>query len=169
MAFAYEGMELGELSEDFGAMVTRKLLDDEVRLALPVDHPRAGDAVAHLKDFETEDWIAGCPRCRGHLLSLAKHSGFAPHVAFETEDYVAVLGLVSEGLGVALVPDLILRAAAPHGIVALPLEPRSRRQIHVVTTPDLERVPAVRATLDALVESAGALPPVPALRATVTA
>jgi hypothetical protein len=38
--------------------------------------------------------------------------------------------------------------------VTLPIHPASRRQIHAVTTPDLQRVPAVQAMLDALVESA---------------
>jgi DNA-binding transcriptional LysR family regulator len=148
-------MDLGEIEEDLSALVTHKLLDDEVRLAVPQDHPLAKQGVAHMSDFSSEEWIAGCPRCRRHLLSLAGHAGFAPNVAFETEDYVAVLGLVRAGLGVALVPDLILNAAKPEDVVALPLEPASRRQILAVTTPDLQRVPAVHAALRALCEAAG--------------
>jgi hypothetical protein len=35
----------------------------------------------------------------------------------------------------------------------------ARRHIHAVTTPDLQRVPAVRATLDALCEAAAATRP----------
>ena len=155
VAFAYEGMDLGEIEEDLSALVTHKLLDDEVRLAVPRDHPLAKQGAAHMSDFASEEWIAGCPRCRGHLLSLAGHAGFAPNVAFETEDYVAVLGLVRAGLGVALVPDLILGAAKPDDVVALPLEPASRRQILAVTTPDLQRVPAVHAAINALCEAAG--------------
>ena len=30
---------------------------------------------------------------------MCANAGFSPHVGFETEDYVAVLGLVAEGLG----------------------------------------------------------------------
>ncbi len=70
-------------------------------------------------------------------------AGFAPTVSFETEDYIAVLGLVSAGLGVALVPDLILAAAHTSDVATLSLTPASRRQIHAVTTDDLQRVPAV--------------------------
>ena len=136
--------------------VTRKLLDDEVRLALPKDHPMAKEKVADLSKLSEESWIAGCPRCRGHLLSLCNRAGFVPNVSFETEDYVAVLGLVAEGLGVALIPDLILRTAHHHDVVTLPIHPASRRTVHVVTTSDLQRVPAVKATLDALCESAHA-------------
>lgn len=153
VAFAYEGSDIGR-GEDLDLFVSRKLLDDEVRLAVPPNHPLATRDHAELADFADESWIAGCPRCRGHLLSLSRKAGFSPTVSFETEDYVAVLGLVSAGLGVALVPDLILEAAHNTDVTTLPLLPVSRRQIHAVTTEDLQRVPAVKATLEALCESA---------------
>lgn len=154
VAFAYEGKEIGEIEEDLSMLVTHHLLDDELRLVVPANHPQAAHEVASMEDFCNEDWIAGCPRCRGHLVNLSQGAGYSPNVAFETEDYVAVLGLVSAGLGVALVPDLILRAAKHDDVVALPLSPPSRRQILAVTTPDMERVPAVAATIAALCEVA---------------
>ena len=79
-----------------------------------------------------------------------------PDIAYETEDYVAVMGLIAEGLGVAVIPDLILKTVHHEDVAALPMTPASRRHIVAVTTPDLQRVPAVKATLDALVESAKA-------------
>ena len=85
-------------------------------------------------------------------------------MAYETEDYVAVMGLVAEGLGVALIPDLILRTVHHGDVVALPITPASRRSIMAVTTPDLQRVPAVKATLDALAESAKAQSKAPTVR-----
>ena len=154
VAFAYEGTDVGRGEEDLDVFVTQKLLDDEVRLALPRNHPLADSDVVELSALSSENWIAGCPRCRGHLLQLCANEGFSPNVGFETEDYVAVLGLVAEGLGVALIPDLILRTAHHHDVVTLPIHPASRRQVHVVTTGDLQRVPAVQATIDALVEAA---------------
>lgn len=156
VAFAYEGTDLARGEEDMESFVTRKLLDDEVRLALPRNDPRAKAKKVRLADLADEPWIAGCPRCRGHLLSLAERAGFNPDVAFETEDYVAVLGLVAEGLGVALIPDLIRRSAGNPGVVTVPIDPASRRAVYAVTTPDLQRVPAVAATLDALCEAARA-------------
>jgi len=154
VAFAYEGTDLGRGEEDLDMFVTHKLMDDEVRLAVPRSHPMATAEVGELAALSQESWIAGCPRCRGHLLQLCSKAGFIPTVSFETEDYVAVLGLVAEGLGVALIPDLILRSASHPDVVTLPMQPASRRAVHVVTTSDLQRVPAVKATLDALCESA---------------
>lgn len=155
VTFAYEHDDV-PAAEDLDLFVSTVLLEDEVRLAVPRTHPLAEAGEVGLADVGSESWIAGCPRCRGHLLSLARRSGFSPTVSYETEDYVAVLGLVGEGLGVALVPDLILAAAKHDGVATLSLKPASRRVITAVTTEDLQRVPAVKATLEALDESAAA-------------
>src|SRR5664280_78020 len=93
VAFAYDGLDLnGFQNDDLDVFVTRKLLDDDVRLVVPADHPLASRESVGIGEVAAEAWIAGCPRCRGHLVSLATAAGFAPNVAFETEDYVAVLG-----------------------------------------------------------------------------
>ncbi|WP_147067379.1 LysR family transcriptional regulator [Knoellia locipacati] len=154
VAFVYEGTDLGRGEEDLDAFVTTPLLDDEVLLAVPHDHALAKAKKADMATLKDETWIAGCPRCRGHLLQLASTAGYVPDIAYETEDYVAVMGLIAEGLGVAVIPDLILKTVHHEDVVALPMTPASRRHIVAVTTPDLQRVPAVKATLDALVESA---------------
>ena len=164
VAFTYEGTDVVRGEDDLDAFVTTPLLEDDVRLALPRTHALAGRDEVHLDDLADEAWIAGCPRCRGHLVQLCDLAGFRPDVAYETEDYVAVMGLVAEGLGVALIPDLILRTVQHDDVVALPLTPASRRTLAAVTTPDLQRVPAVAATLDALVESARSQPTSPTTR-----
>lgn len=160
IAFSYEGDECASGdTEDLTAYVTQDLLHDDVRLALPQGHPFAASESVSMEDLEAAPWIAGCPRCRGHLVNLAQTAGFAPDVAFETEDYATVLGLVAEGLGVALVPELIMRSTSHPQVVTRPLAPKSRRSVFAVTTPDLQRVPAVQATLDALQEATDALGP----------
>ncbi|MGB7449343.1 MAG: LysR family transcriptional regulator, partial [Ornithinimicrobium sp.] len=154
VAFTYDGTDVGRGIDDLQGLDVIDMLSDPVLVALPARHRLAGDAVVSLGDLRQEPWIAGCPRCRGHLLALAGRTGFEPNVAFETEDYVAVLGLVAAGLGVALVPALILHSVSHDAVVTRAIEPSSRRSVHVVTTPDLRRVPAVKATIDALRVSA---------------
>lgn len=157
VAFAYDGTTLARGEDDIANFQASKLLDDEVRLVVPSDHRLAGRTSVQMTDLVDEEWIAGCPRCRGHLLSLAEHAGFSPSVSYETEDYVAVLGFVAAGLGVALVPDLILKSAPNAGVRILPITPGPRRTVYAVTTPDLTRVPAVAATLRALCSAATAV------------
>ncbi|WP_131104066.1 LysR family transcriptional regulator [Ornithinimicrobium sufpigmenti] len=157
VAFSYEGNDPGRGVDDLSGLDVFDVLTDPVMLVLPKDHELAAQDAVELADLEAEQWIAGCPRCRGHLLTLAHKAGFDPEVAFETEDYVAVLGLVAAGLGVALVPHLILTTVSHPDVVVRPVVPPSRRVVQVITTPDLRRVPAVAAALEALSSSAAEL------------
>ncbi|RJK96459.1 LysR family transcriptional regulator [Vallicoccus soli] len=154
LAFSYPGADLGRGEDDLAGLVAVPLLADPLLVALPEEHPLAGAAAVDLAALAGETWIAGCPRCRGHLLQAAAAAGFAPEVAFATDDYVAMLGLVEAGLGVALVPALVQRTARHHRVVVRPLDPPAERQVVAVTTEGLVRVPAVAATLAALREVA---------------
>src|SRR4051812_29327518 len=87
VAFTYPGTGAGREVDDLGGLLTVPLLDDEVHVALPAGHALAAGDRLQLADLREERWIAGCPRCRGHLLSLAERAGFAPRVDFETDDY----------------------------------------------------------------------------------
>jgi molybdate transport repressor ModE-like protein len=156
LAFSYPGVDVGRGEDDLGGLVAVPLLADPLLVALPADHPLAGAGAVDLAALAADTWIAGCPRCRGHLLQAAAAAGFAPRVAFATDDYVAMLGLVEAGLGVALVPGLVQRTARQHDVAVRPLEPPVERQVVAVTTEGLVRVPAVAATLAALREVAAA-------------
>jgi len=151
LAFEYPGVGLGRGEDDLAGLVTRHLLDEPTLVALPAPHPAASRSDLSLADLADEPWIAGCPRCRGHLLSSADACGFEPQIAYATDDYVAVLALVAAGLGVALLPDLVRPIAERQpGVVVRRAAGTSQRTVHAVTPPDLLRVPAVAATLDAL-------------------
>lgn len=154
VAFTYEGTRSPAAETDLDLLVSTELMVDEVRLAIPAQHPLAAQETVSMADLAEEPWIAGCPRCRVHMVGLASDSGFAPNLSFETEDYVAQLGLVGAGLGVALIPDLMLRRANNPDVAIRDMQPASRRRILAITTPDLLKVPAVAATIEALQASA---------------
>ena len=145
------------LPPDLAGLAATPLLDDEVRVAVPAAGPWGGRSTVAIGELAQEEWIAGCPRCRGHLVDLAAQAGFVPRIRYETDDYVAVLGLVGEELGVALVPSLAQVDRDAPGVVSLSLDPVARRRVVAVTTPDLARVPGVAAVLDALAVTAAAV------------
>jgi molybdate transport repressor ModE-like protein len=155
LAFSYPGTDLGRGEDDLTGLVTRPLLQDPPVLALPTGHPLADARRLHLRDLADQTWIAGCARCRGHLLQTCSAAGFSPSVAFATDDYVAVLGLVAAGLGIALLPGLVLPVAARHpGVAVRSVGGATARTVSTVTTPDLLRVPAVAVTIEALADAA---------------
>jgi DNA-binding transcriptional LysR family regulator len=68
------------------------LLDDPVYLL----SPHRGATLAALRDAT---WIAGCDRCRSHLLSLCADQGYEPKIGYTSDDMVVMQTLVAAGLG----------------------------------------------------------------------
>lgn len=157
LTFAYGdgngGRADGEPGDD-GGLVEIPLLEDPLRAVLPAGHPLAVRAAIRIAELADAAWIAGCERCRGNLLRLCAEAGFAPDIAFATDDSVAVQSLVAAGLGVALAPGLVLTTCHNPGTVTVPVEPEPRRGVSAMVWPDARTVPAVAAMLDAFAEVA---------------
>jgi DNA-binding transcriptional LysR family regulator len=139
--------------EEEGARV-RLLLDEPVHLisqaagAEPVPSAEAG-----LAAYAEHRWIAGCDRCRAHLVWQCELAGFTPLIAFTTDDVLVAQALAAAGLGVAMLPDLALRAARHPGVRAEPLA-GARRQVLAFTYGEPPDPPAVEHLLDALSRAA---------------
>ena len=120
---------------------------EEVRLV--VSQERGCDPAvdrAKLEDFAADHWIAGCEKCRGHLLAAAAEAGFEPEIIQETDNVPAMLAMAAAGGAVALVPGLALAAARslPDDARALELEPSRHRTIGLVAMNTANESPQVR-------------------------
>ena len=136
----------------------RPLLDEPVHLVTQAGAaPPPRTAGSPLAGYAEHRWIAGCERCRAHLLWRCELAGFAPQIAFTTDDVLVAQALAAAGLGVALLPDLALRAARHPGVRTEPL-PGARRQVLALTYGEPPGPPAVERLLDALADAAAALP-----------
>lgn len=135
-------------------LVVRPLLADRLVGLVPEGHPLAEAKQVDMAELARESWIAGCPRCRRHLVQACEAAGFTPRIDFATDDYPAVVGLVAAGLGVAVLPQLAMDSVRPKGARTVEVVPEVRREVVALTLPDLGRVPAVAAMLDQLVEAA---------------
>jgi DNA-binding transcriptional LysR family regulator len=89
-----------------------RLMDDVLFAALPGDHPLATRRAIALPDLVHEDWmlvgLQGTCADSNVVLRACQQAGFEPRVAYTSDDYFAILGLVASGMGVALVPGLAL-------------------------------------------------------------
>jgi DNA-binding transcriptional LysR family regulator len=118
--------------------------------------PRGEQECADLARYAGRRWIAGCDRCRVHLITQCSLAGFSPKIAFTTDDYVAVQALVAAGLGVATLPDLALRAARHPAITTAEL-PGARRHVFALQYGEPPDSPASIRLIDALCAAAGSL------------
>jgi DNA-binding transcriptional LysR family regulator len=125
------------------------LLDDPLYLL----STRRGHGLGTLRDAT---WIAGCERCRSHLLALCADEGFEPQIGYISDDMVVMQELVAAGLGVTTIPGLALRAHRTNGIVASEL-PGSQRHVYAATYGQPPDPPATAALLAALGEAATSL------------
>src|SRR4029079_9385357 len=125
------------------------LLDDPVYVL----STRRERGLAALRDAT---WIAGCERCRSHLLSMCADAGFDPRIGYSSDDMVVMQAWVAAGLGVATQTGLSLRAHHIEGVIATEL-PGWERGIYAATFGEPPDPPATAALLAALDDAAGAL------------
>ncbi|WP_245827942.1 LysR substrate-binding domain-containing protein [Sinomonas mesophila] len=122
-----------------------------VRLAVPAGHRLARRRRVRLAEAAGEPFVA-LERgfgMRSILDRLGRDAGFSPDIAFSGQDTRTLLGLVSAGLGVAVVPPSSEGHAAAHGSrlgwVELELEdPGATREIGLVWPRGIGEPPQVR-------------------------
>ena len=71
ITFSYPGDRDDPHRASARGLDVRAFGEEPIRLVLPVGHPAAASDVVDLAALGDAPWIAGCPRCRGHLLELA--------------------------------------------------------------------------------------------------
>lgn len=154
LTFSYPG-DLGDPHRRSArGLATRRVGADDVLAVLPEGHDQARRDAVDIGELSAEPWIAGCPRCRGHLEQVCRTAGFDPAIAFETDNFVAVEGLVAMGIGVALLPRLAIDSfPVLAGVVVRPTSNADARTMHLVSAQGASRVPAVAAAVRALQES----------------
>jgi DNA-binding transcriptional LysR family regulator len=135
------------------------LLDDPLYLL----SARRGRKLGALRNAT---WIAGCDRCRSHLLALCADEGFEPQIGYTSDDMVVMQALVAAGLGVTTIPGLALRVHRAEGIVASEL-PGSKRHVYAATYGEPPDPPATVAVLEALAAAATSLTSSAAVTATM--
>ncbi len=123
-----------------------------MHVALPAEHPLVGKPALSLPDLRDQQWVqtsASSP-CARHVVRSCLAAGFEPYVAFESDDYDTVQGLVAAGVGVALIPRLALTRIHP-GIVVRALAPASpARKVTIATMSGPGVAPAARAMITVL-------------------
>lgn len=127
------------------------LLDEELMLALPVDHRLAGQRRVRLADLAGETWIDGAhPDCLGPIAPLADALGGEPMIGFWCDDWNGKQALVAAHAGITLVPTLA-HSTIRRDVVLRPTVPSLRtRRLYVAAAPAPLRAPAVTAMLRVL-------------------
>ena len=128
-------------------------------LTLPLGHRLAHRARLRLAELGGEPWVVLAPRYGMRTITdaLWAGAGIAPAVAFEGQDASTLRGLVSVGLGVAVLPE----EPGAARVAQVPLDPPAHREIALVRATGRGPSPVVTAFRDVAVEFTGRLLPAP--------
>ena len=128
-------------------------------LTLPRGHRLAHRGHLGLDEVADEPWVVLEPRygLRTMTDALWAAAGIAPAVAFEGQEASTLRGLVSVGLGVAVLPE----EPGAAGVVQVPLDPPAHREIALVTATGRRPSPVVAAFRRVAVGFTGRLLPTP--------
>ncbi|MBN3932263.1 LysR family transcriptional regulator [Streptomyces verrucosisporus] len=146
LAFTYPGLR----EQVPGELVEIPLLEDQLTVLLPAGHPMTRRRAVRLAELADERWIAGCLRCRTNFLHECAELGFAPDIVFTTDDNLVVQSLVAEGLGIAMMPGLVLSFLVHRKVTGRALDPAARRQVSAYVLREHLRIPATALVLQEL-------------------
>lgn len=147
------GLDLGfvHTSRMPDALESRLLVSEPFVCCLPAKHRLARKAAVRTADLRDEAFVLFAqgvsPDYHDRILSICAEAGFRPQLRHEARHWLAVVSLVSQGLGVALVPRA-LGYSALRGAVFRPLaDARARSDAYGVSRRDA-RGPLIARLLD---------------------
>jgi molybdate transport repressor ModE-like protein len=154
VAISHDPLSNGDGERDAAGFELVHLFDDPMYVAMPAGHPLSGLSSPTLASFADEPWMLAttnsCPDSR-LFLRACHDAGFEPRIAFQNNDYPAILGFVAAGVGVALVPDMVARGVRDDVVIRVVDPPTPCRPILAVL-PAGYRSPAAAAMIDVLKE-----------------
>ncbi|MET9629627.1 LysR family transcriptional regulator [Lentzea sp. NPDC006480] len=112
-----------------GEVEMTPLPEDPLFVATGLGHPFAGQTAVTVKELKNQRWIAGSSEPGTTLLGTWVEE---PEIAYVARDWVAKLGLVAAGLGVTIVPGLVVPALPPSVAVVRVDHPEAVRATAVV-------------------------------------
>jgi|SRR5215217_225948 len=156
IVFEYRNLSQPEFDRLYEGIELRHLIDDPMYIAMPRDNPLARKPRVRLQDFADEVWIQNDTRgpCGRLHLAACSSAGFEPRIAYQSDDYNVVQGLIAAGVGVSLLPALSLTNVRDDIAVRSLGRMAPRRKIASAVLAGRYRSPATDAMLDILAEVA---------------
>ncbi len=113
-----------------GGLVTRSVASDEFYAVLPVDHPYSSLTSVSLELMSKEPLIVVEEGGINTVLDAFSESGLTPRVKFRIHDDYTILSMVEKGIGVSILPSIMLDRSS-YRIKTVPIETPVRRRIAI--------------------------------------
>ncbi len=127
------------------------LMEDRLLAILPKDHKFASYPKFPLVECETEAFITLLETSNHDANKALSAAGIKPNIRFSTKDDYAIIAMVEQGLGISIMPELLLKGR--HDNVAIKeLVPPSKRIIGLAIPETSKASPATRKFADYIIK-----------------
>jgi len=123
------------------------LREDRLLAVLPPAHPLAKMAVCPVREVAAEPFISLLETSDSDARRALDAAGARPNVRFTTKDDYAIIAMVSQGLGVSIMPELLLRGRE-RDVALRPLDPPASRTLALAVASGDRAGPATRRFAD---------------------
>ena len=150
-------LEEGSVDLGFVSLPTRApgkvtpLMEDRLLVILPKDHPLASLPNFPIGYARQEPFISLLESSDHDLRRALDAEGIRPHIRFITKDDYAIIAMVEQGLGIAIMPELLLRGRTDN-IATLELKPQASRTIALAVTDQGQQSPAAKMFADFVIQ-----------------
>lgn len=119
------------------------LAEDPLLAVLPKGHPLAALESCPVRAVAAEPFISLLEASNHDARRALEAVGVKPNVRFTTKDDYAMIAMVEQGLGVSIMPELLLRGR-DEGVVTRPLDPPASRVVALAIPTAAHVGPAAR-------------------------
>ena len=126
------------------------LMEDRLLAILPPDSRFASYPKFPLVECETEPFISLLKSSDHDARRALEAAGVEPNVRFYTKDDYAIIAMVEQGLGMSIMPELLLKGRHDQ-LLTLPLIPEAKRTIGIAIAAGSRAGPATRHFADYVV------------------
>ena len=131
---------------------TIELIRDEYKVVLPPRHPLAQKESVEVEELNGMPFLLLEHGGRTEVSDLLEHYHVKPDIAFTTWEDFAIMAMVEKGLGVSILPDMILRRI-PYRLEIRPLKIPYCRTIALAFKDEKALTPAVKKFAEYLLNS----------------
>ncbi|MCF0136745.1 MAG: LysR family transcriptional regulator [Oscillospiraceae bacterium] len=133
------------------SMECRALMEDRLFAILPNDHKFASYPKFPLVECETEAFITLLETSNHDARRALDAAGIKPNIKFSTKDDYAIIAMVEQGLGISIMPELLLKGRHDN-LKIKELVPPSKRTIGLAIPEASRHSPATRKFADYIIK-----------------
>lgn len=142
-------LEAGETDVGFVAMPGPKgceclpLIDDPLSVVVPLGHPFCGMNEIPIEMAAREPLISLLQDSAQDFHRALDSAGISPEIRYTTKDDYAIIAMVREGLGISIMPELLLKGQIS-GVAVRRLTPPASRKLALAISSKRKNQPAVK-------------------------